>query len=134
MIKTHLSPRGIQPRREIWLTPFLGSATSASLFPFGIFLISFLANSNLCPYAHRKTPSVPCLSFPGAEKSRLIPRNFPRIPVAKSGTPNAGIPGSSPGQRTRSHLVQVNLCAATKDSECQRKDPECPKQDPMQPN
>ena len=106
---------------------FLVSATSAALFPFGIFLFSFVVSSYLCPYAHRKTPSVPCLSFPGGEKSRLIPRNFPGVPVARTGAPNAGVPGSIPGKRTRSHVVQLNVCAATKDSECQSKDPECPK-------
>ena len=56
-------------------------------------------------------------------------RDFPGGPVAKPPHSNAGGPGSTPGQGTRSHMLQLRvhmpqlkiLCATTKTQHSQKK-------------
>ena len=62
----------------------------------------------------RTSKSLPNINVHPTPKHRLY-RDFPGGPVTKSLHSNAGGPDSVPGQRTRSHMLQLKILhAATK--------------------
>ena len=75
-------------------------------------------------------------AFTSGEPTRRKTRTSQVVQLLRHRVPNAGGPGSIPGQGTRSRMLQLKKDPTCRNEDLARgnEDPECRNSDPVQPN